>query len=330
MSGIRRLVQLSFVEPYLFSSMWSLSVDAFNTQNSFSAYSTQQTGAGLALGHPVFHRQLRLALRYSADRTTLGSTTTALFSNSAQGAQAQQRLPFRNQQLSGRTSALRLSLTWDSRDNRIFPTKGIYASVSTESADPYIGSERTFWRHRYFGRFYYPLIFGMVLRLNTEAGLVTSRKPSGVPLYERFFLGGILSVRGFPFQGLGPRADTPLTIDPNGGRTSQGVRLGGNAMLRMNLELEFPILNAVGIKGVIFTDAGNVWNLEKTICEANPNPTLDPSQKVCGFNKLRFSYGAGVRWFSPMGPLRFEWGFPIAPRSYDDKVRFEFTIGQFF
>ncbi|MDB4991342.1 MAG: outer membrane protein assembly factor YaeT precursor [Myxococcaceae bacterium] len=332
LSGIRQLIQSQFVEPYLLSTFWSLSVDVFHTSNSFQAYTTKQTGAGLALGHPVFGiRNLRMALRYSADRTTVGDTTTAFFSTGAQGRTQQQRSPLKNQQLSGRTSTFRLSLTWDSRDNRIFPTKGIYSSLTSEIADPVIGSQRTFQRHKAFARFYYPLPFGMVLRFNSEVGLVTSRKAVGVPLYERFFLGGILSVRGFPFQSLGPISDTPLSIDPNAiSNSGGGLRLGGNAMIRTNLELEFPILAAVGIKGVIFTDSGTVWNLERTICQAKQNLNLDPSQKVCGFNPLRYSYGFGLRWFSPMGPLRFEWGFPFAKRSYEDRYNFQFTIGQFF
>jgi outer membrane protein insertion porin family len=330
-SGIRQLIQAQYVEPYLLSTFWSLSIDAFRTSNSFQAYTTKQTGAGVALGHPVFHRNLRLALRYSADRTTVDDTTTAFFTSSAAGARTQQRSTLRNQQLSGRTSSLRLSLTWDSRDNRLFPTKGIYTSLSTEAADPYIGSQRTFWRHKFFSRFYYPLILGMVLRVNLEAGLVTSRSSRGVPLYDRFFLGGILSVRGFPFQSLGPYSDTAAVVDPNVvGSRRTAIRLGGNAMLRSNIEIEFPILTAVGIKGVVFTDSGTVWNLEKTLCQARPNPQLDSSQSPCGFNPPRFSYGFGVRWFSPMGPLRFEWGFPINKRAYEERYNFQFTIGQFF
>ncbi|MEY4511118.1 MAG: hypothetical protein RLZZ450_3240 [Pseudomonadota bacterium] len=334
-SAIRTLIQTQFIEPYLFSTFWSLSVDAFRTSNSFQAYTTKQTGAGVALGHPIFHRNLRLALRYSADRTTVGETTTAFLGAGGVGRTFQQQSPLSNQNVGGRTSTLRLSLTWDSRDNRLFPTKGIYASVSSEAADPIIGSEdtRTFWRNKYFGRVYYPLLFGMVLRINTEFGLVTSRK-TGVPLYERFFLGGILSVRGFPFQGLGSNANIPYTLDPNaiasGNTLHTGLRIGGNAMLRTNVEIEFPILQAVGIKGVVFTDSGTVWNLEDTYCQAPQNLNLDPTQKTCGFNPLRFSYGFGVRWFSPMGPLRFEWGFPINKRPFEERYNFQFTIGQFF
>jgi outer membrane protein insertion porin family len=327
-SGIRQLVQVQFVEPYFLSTLWSLSLDAARTSNAFQAYTTRSSSGGLAFGHPVFHRNLRLALRYSADYTEISATTGGFFSSSAQGAAFQQQTPLYHAQRGGFTSAGRLSLTWDSRDNRLFPTKGIYASVSTESADPVLGSERTWWRHRYFGRFYYPLLGGAVLRINTEAGLITSRKPEGVPLYERFFLGGILSVRGFPFNDLGPHGSIPFSTDPNAPTGS--LRLGGNAMLRLNTEIEFPIVTAVGIKGVVFTDAGNVWNLERQMCQLPSQPPGDDSRGTCGFNRLRASWGFGVRWFSPMGPLRFEWGFPINKREYDDRVRFEFTIGQFF
>jgi len=329
-SGIRQLAQIQFVEPYLMSTMWSLSVDGSRTKNSFSAYTTKQTGGGVALGHPIFDRNLRLALRYSVDYTEVGASTGGAIGGGnfgAPGANFQQPFKLAHAQRGGFTSAMRASLTYDSRDNRMFPTKGVFASLSSEFADPYLGSERTYIRHRYFGRFYYPLILGMVLRLNTEAGLITSRKDQGVPLYERFFQGGILSVRGFPFNALGPRGNIPLDIDPGG--ANSGFRLGGNAMLRMNLEVEFPIVQSVGIKGVVFTDAGNVWNLEKMWCQL-PSDEGDDTRKVCGFNRLRYSAGFGVRWFSPMGPLRFEWGFPIKPKAYDRSMRFDFTIGQFF
>jgi outer membrane protein insertion porin family len=330
-SGIRQLAQIQFVEPYLFSTLWSLSIDASRTKNSFAALTTKQTGGGIAFGHPVFDRNLRLSLRYSADFTEVGASTGGVFGApsafGAQGALFQQPTFIADVQRGGFTSALRLSLTYDSRDNRMFPTKGIYASLSSEAADPYLGSERTYWRNRYFGRLYYPLIWGAVLRINTEAGLITSRSQKGVPLYERFFLGGILSVRGFPYNRLGPLGYVPPEPNPGGFNTE--LRLGGNAMLRTNIEIEFPIVSSVGIKGVVFTDAGNVWNLEKKWCQI-PSFENDDTRQVCGFNKLRYSAGFGVRWFSPMGPLRFEWGFPFNPKPYDQEMRFDFTIGQFF
>ncbi len=330
-SGIRQLIQVQFIEPYFLSTLWSLSLDATRTSNAFQTFTQKATGGGIAFGHPIFDRNLRLALRYGAEYVDVSANTGGfLGAANAPGATIQQQSGLANRQLGGFTSSARLSLTWDSRDNRIFPTKGIFTSLSTEAADPYIGSERTYLRHRYFGRFYYPLFGGMVLRLNTEAGLITSRKPEGVPQYERFFLGGILSVRGFALQSLGPYNYIPFSNDPNG--TPVRYRLGGNVMLRSNLELEFPILAAVGIKGVVFTDAGNTFNLERRYCQGGSEPEGDPTRDPCTFNPLalRTSWGFGVRWFSPMGPLRFEWGFPFRRRSFEDEVRFEFTIGQFF
>jgi outer membrane protein insertion porin family len=337
LSGIRRLVQIQFVEPYLASSMWSLSLDGSYTTNSFSAYNTKQSGGGMAFGHPVLTRNLRLALRYSVDYTQVGAANGGGFFGiggvpTAAGATFQQQAPIHYAQRGGFTSAMRLSLTYDSRDNRMFPTKGIYTSFSSEAADPVLGSERVYMRQRYFGRFYHPLIWGMVLRINTEAGLITSRSKKGVPLYERFFLGGILSVRGFPYNDLGPSAGIAATLDP--GASPDRIRIGGNIMLRTNIEVEFPIVSSVGIKGVVFFDAGNVWNTDATYCQLPTYYPNDSSRQMCGYNQLRTSAGFGLRWFSPMGPLRFEWGFPFQPRlppyGNEQKMRFDFTIGQFF
>ena len=102
----------------------------------------------------------------------------------------------------------------------------------------------------------------------------------------------------------------------------------------MNLELEFPILDKVGIRGVVFFDAGNAWNTEDQFCRTTPAPQLDPLIQPCfsasSLGLLRTSAGVGIRWFSPLGPLRFEWGFPLYRLSYEQPYDFEFTIGNFF
>jgi outer membrane protein insertion porin family len=101
-----------------------------------------------------------------------------------------------------------------------------------------------------------------------------------------------------------------------------------------NLELEFSILEDVGIRGVIFTDAGNAWNLEGVYCQAGARPLYDELNPCFDFPNdllnLRTSWGFGLRWFSPLGPLRFEYGFPFAPLPFEETRRFEFTIGNFF
>ena len=87
------------------------------------------------------------------------------------------------------------------------------------------------------------------------------------------------------------------------------------------------------IRGVVFTDLGNAWNLESLYCSAAPaspfaetNPCFTPDRIFA----VRTSWGFGIRWFSPLGPLRFEWGFPFKPLPYEQGSVFEFTIGNFF
>ena len=84
----------------------------------------------------------------------------------------------------------------------------------------------------------------------------------------------------------------------------------------MNLELEFPIIDKVGIRGVVFFDAGNAWNTEDQFCKTTPAPQFSSrgparASTAAASRYLRGRPGFGIRWFSPLGPLRFEWGFPL-------------------
>jgi len=155
-----------------------------------------------------------------------------------------------------------------------------------------------------------------------------------VPIFARFFLGGIYDLRGFAFRSVGPRLPLTGSTDPNSLPISNGANIGGNLQYYQNLELEFPIVESVGLKGVLFTDAGNAWNLEQNYCRAAQG-VVDQETSPCfhgisSIKYLRTSYGFGFRWFSPLGPLRFEWGYPFKPLSYEEASQFEFTIGNFF
>jgi outer membrane protein insertion porin family len=123
------------------------------------------------------------------------------------------------------------------------------------------------------------------------------------------------------------------SLDENAAPVPNGAVIGGNLMYYQNLELEFPIIEAVQIRGVVFTDLGNSWNLETLYCKAapaSPNSATNPCFTPGSLFDVRSSWGFGIRWFSPLGPLRFEWGFPFKPLSYEQASVFEFTIGNFF
>lgn len=337
LSGIRQLAQLRFFEPYLFETDWSASAEVFKILQQRRDFDRDSTGASLTLGHPLdfISENLRVYATYRLEYIDIQPSTGGVFGRgSGLNYTLFSFLPLRNLFNSGRTSALRLAISWDTRNNRLFPTSGVYAMASTEISDKTIASDNDFIRHELNFRVYKPIWGPFVFKLQTQWGLVTSRDGKGVPIYERYFLGGITDVRGFGIQSLGPRIGIAGTFDDPTYQTvaARGEPFGGNMELYYNAEIEFPLIESVGIKGVLFQDGGNAWNLEKSLCGPAP-ATTDPSIQPCSkdISRLRTSWGFGIRWFSPLGPLRFEWGFPFNPRRpYEDTYEFQFNVGNSF
>ncbi len=334
-SGLRQLVNLRFFEPYFLDSRFSASIDLFDQLRIFNDFSQSSRGGSLTFGYPLVSPELTASMTYTGELDEVSTQTQSTFLGTSSAVSVFTRLPLANLFSDGFTSSLRPALTYDTRDNRLFPTAGLYLRGSTEVASSTLASDNEFIRHRFVGRFYYPLTTGLVLKLNTEGGHVTSPSEEGVPIFARFFLGGILDVRGYRFRTIGPRIPLTANTDPNSAPIRNGANIGGNLMYFQNLELEFPILDKVGIRGVLFTDAGNAWNLEDVYCESTKGNVRFEEVSPC-FNgldslaNLRTSWGFGIRWFSPLGPLRFEWGFPFDPLPYEETSVFEFTIGNFF
>lgn len=335
LSRIRQLVNINFFEPYFLDSQFNFSIDLYDQLRVFTDFSQRNRGGAVTWGYPLIAPELTASVTYTLEENQVSTDrTTTLLGGTSNPVSIFTRLPLANLFNDGLTSSIRPALTYDSRDNRLFPTSGIYLRGSTELALTEFGSGNEFWRNRLTGRFYYPLGGNVVIKLNSETGLVTSPSEDGVPIFARWFLGGILDVRGFRFRSLGPRVALQEATDPNSSPIINGARIGGNLMYYQNLELEFPIVESVGIRGVVFTDAGNAWNLEGVYCRTSEsiqyrsiNPCFEFPNDL--FN-LRTSWGFGFRWFSPLGPLRFEWGFPFSPLPYEEASEFQFTIGNFF
>jgi outer membrane protein insertion porin family len=334
-SGLRQLIDLRLFEPYFLDSRFSAAADAYDQLRVYPDFAQRTRGGALTFGYPLTQPPyLQASITYTGELDQVSTTNTTTLFGTASAVSIFQRLPLRNLFTDGFTSSFRPAVTYDTRDNRLFPTSGIYLQGSAELASPVFGSENQFLRWRATGRFYYPLGEGFVLKLNTETGLVTSPRSEGVPIFARFFLGGILDVRGFRLRTIGPRLPLSQSLDPNAPPIDNGAPIGGNLSYYQNLELEFSILEKVGIRGVVFTDAGNAWNLEDVYCNAVQGATYgvtDPCfHGASSLAKLRTSWGFGIRWFSPLGPLRFEWGFPFQPLPFEESNVFEFTIGNFF
>ncbi|HKY38277.1 MAG TPA: outer membrane protein assembly factor BamA [Polyangiaceae bacterium] len=334
LSSLRRMVNIHFFEPYFLDSRFNASIDLYNQQRYYNDFAQSSIGGGLTFGYPLIEPELNASIAYTAEVDEVSTDSPPPLLGTSNSVSVFQRLPLSNLFNDGFTSSIRPGLTYDTRDNRLFPSSGIYLSASTEFAGSYLGSENQFIRHRFTGRFYYPLFWGFVAKLNTELGHVTSPSSEGVPIFARFFLGGIYDLRGFEFRSVGPRLPLTRSTDINSLPIPNGANIGGNLQYIQNLEIEFPIVESVGLKGVIFTDAGNAWNLEQNYCEAAAGIRFEATspcfEGLDSLARLRTSWGFGFRWFSPLGPLRFEWGYPFSPLPYEEPYQFEFTIGNFF
>ena len=332
-SGLKQLIDFRFVEPYLFDTPFSGSISLYDRLNLYDQFSQNSLGGSLTIGYPIIQPDLKAALTYTLQNDEISSSTTSTLFGTASAVSVFRKLPLANLFNDGVTSSLRPSITLDTRNNELFPTEGIYLNLSAELAANFLGSENQFLRYRGNFRAYYPITSNIIFRYNNEFGAVTSPDATGVPIYARFFLGGIFDLRGYRLRTVGPRLPLRQSLDENSAPVANGANIGGNLMYYQNVEIEFPIIEAVQIRGVVFTDLGNAWNLESLYCDAapaSPYGVTDPCFSPEDIFKVRTSWGFGIRWISPLGPLRFEWGFPFSSLPYEEGSVFEFTIGNAF
>ncbi|HEY5943859.1 MAG TPA: outer membrane protein assembly factor BamA [Kofleriaceae bacterium] len=334
LSSLRQLFLLRFVEPYFLDTQWTFAFDLYNQSRGFGSFYRNASGGTLTWGYPLSY-EARAFLTYKLEDvsiTTGSGGIASLGAVSAPIASTQVANLFRG----GVTSSVRASLSWDSRNNRLFPTAGWYHSIFAEYASQYTGSENKFVRWGGFARHYRPLWGPFVLKINAELGVTTSTDPLGVPISERYLVGGIYNIRGYAPLSLGPKLRTQNPGDV--GQNLSSLPLGGNMQIIWNSEVEFPLFKKVGISGVLFYDMGNAYNLEDRYCSGLQrknsqvsikfDPCFRASESLT--TGLRKSVGFGFRWISPIGPLRFEWGIPLDAQSNEDPLVFEFTIGNFF
>jgi outer membrane protein insertion porin family len=332
-SSLRQLFTVRYLDPYFLDTRLTFAFSLYNQLLFYPSFNRTARGGDLTWGYLLgdFTRVFATyKLEYvNVSQNTLGQVPTGFGPSVPVTAGTVANL-FR----SGITSSVRLSMNYDTRDDRMFPKHGMFHSLSIEAADPLIASQSVYTRLSGFARFYQPIWGPFIFRVNAEFGLVTSRDPQGVPVYERYFVGGINTIRGFQLFSLGPKVNVLSSQEPSAFLSQ--FNIGGNMQLILNTEIEFPIFAAVQIKGVVFFDAGNAYNTEKSkycpsvLAASNIPDVFNPCQTFPTFTNLRYSVGFGFRWVSPIGPLRFEWGIPLNKQQGEDPIVFEFTIGNFF
>jgi outer membrane protein insertion porin family len=216
-----------------------------------------------------------------------------------------------------RIGILTANLVQDRRNNPANPSHGIYNTIDIGVATKALGSQRSFGRVLARNATYYKLTKSLILARQTQFGVIApfSMAPGtsaaeSVPLPERFFGGGADSLRAFPYNEAGPR-DTGASLVP-GGPSSQptGFPLGGNALLFNNVELRFPFLGE-NIQGVFFHDMGNVFRSVGDISFAFHQ------RNDQDFDYMVHDVGFGVRYRTPVGPIRLDLAYSINPPKFE-------------
>ncbi len=283
--GSTQRFSLSFFEPYFRDTKFSLGVDIYNWSYDYTDYTKDSTGGALRFAYPLTDN-LKFFCGARADYTDMSdiSDNTSVI--------IQDSLDIKS------TRSINAGLSYDSRNRYFNPSRGWQSNIGVENAGGFLGGDAAFIKFQGTVGYYHAIWRDIIGHCKLGAGYVVDGPGGKLPVYDRFFLGGLDSIRGFKYGDVSPR-------DPE-----TDERVGGEYMGYMQNEIIFPVIKNMGLNGVAFYDLGNVWSKDN----------LD-------IGDLRMSVGGGVRWLSPMGPLRVEYGYNVAKEPGDDKSNWEFRMG---
>ncbi len=216
------------------------------------------------------------------------------------------------------TSSITLGLSRDSRDEPWNTSKGSYNSLSFEFAGRFLDGDVAYNKIRLTSAWYFPVFWNTVFLVKGSWGYLEERSGGKLPVYQKFRIGGLSTVRGFEAGDISPR-------DPD-----NGDRIGGERMMYYNLEYRFPILKEQGITGLVFFDCGNVFSTSARVNSPNDYNGNREGSEHYTFSGIRKSAGCGIRWYSPMGPLRLEYGKNLDPLDWEKSGKWEFSMGNQF
>jgi outer membrane protein insertion porin family len=279
-------------DPYFLGEDVSASLNVFKTQSNLQAvnqYKENNYGVGLGFGIPITDN-LTYGVNYQFSNTNIS------------GVPAGSSAVLLSEVGHHTTSELSNSLTWDTRDSLTNPTSGSMVSGSIGAAG--LGGQNRFLTSSAEAHTYYGFGDGFVLNPGAQVLYIRGYSGSTVPIYRRFSLGGIGTVRGFDTSGITIR--DPVTNDILGGNKA--------AMANLNLFFPLPYMRTSGLRGLVFADAGDVADFGQTLSFAN----------------TRVATGLGIEWLSPIGPIGLSWGFVLRDRPGDLRKKFEFAIGTTF
>lgn len=306
-SRVNTVYSLSFTDPYFTPDGISRGFDVYrrdvdtDTSNTdqLGSYKSSSYGVGVRFGLPLTERDF-LSAGITADFTQieLNNRSPIQYINFCGDVNA-----------TCNSNSIQLSAGWtfDSRDNILFPNRGVLQRLTAEVAVP--GLDLQYYKINYQHAWYKDLTNSFTLMLNGELGYADTYGGKKYPFFKNYFLGGVNSLRGFQNGSLGPR-----DIDPTSG---QEFSVGGTKRILGNVELFMPvpfIKDTKQFRLSAFVDGGSVYADSESI----------------NADALRFSAGVGVTWVSPFGPLKLIFAQPLNEKEGDDTQVLQFQLGQQF
>jgi outer membrane protein insertion porin family len=284
LSAVRANYNLKLTDPWFMDWPVSASISLYNEEFEFPDYDKEATGGTIGLGKEL-SEYVRGNITYKLENVEIFDVDEE--ASSIIIDQEGERL----------TSSISPSIWRDSRDNHLDPTSGSKNGLYTTFAG--LGGDNYFIKTLYDSLWFFPFKWGTTFSLRGRIGYAEGIAGKDLPLYERFYVGGIDTVRGLGFGEGGPRDD-------------KGEKIGGKKELIFNFEWIFPIEKNLRLKGVIFFDAGKSAD--------NYSDVVD----------LRTTTGFGMRWMSPFGPIRLEWGYNLNKKDDESSSKIEFALGGLF
>lgn len=292
----RSLGSITFRNPYLNDSLTSLQIDGYRSMTNYLSYFEERTGGNVTLGRWL-SEYVTGSVSIFAEQITYKNPQFGICTPGAE------LVPIVCQQLGTQSSTgFRFAMFRDTRDYYLDPRSGWRIGGGFDIGTPYMGGTNNFIKYHVDVIKVTPLPFDMRVSLRARYGEVQALGgTTRIPLSERFFVGGINTMRGFAFGRAGPVVST--TRAP----------FGAAKQLIFNAELIFTISSEAKLNGVIFFDYGKGFGEEESL-------SLD----------LRPAAGLEGRWISPFGPLRVAYGINLDARTGERAGVFEFTIGTLF
>ncbi|MDD5757558.1 MAG: outer membrane protein assembly factor BamA [Desulfobulbaceae bacterium] len=288
-SGSSNQYNFNFTEPHLADSELLFGFDVFQWMREYDDFTKDSQGFGLRFGYPIW-RDWKMSTGYSYEDSTLSD----IKENASQIILASKDINI--------TSAVGLGFSLDTRDKLTDPSTGYLYTINTKYAGGPLGGDAEYTKYEGSASWFFKVPLDSTFHYKLAAGYAVANTEGKLPIYEKFYLGGMNTIRGFDSSGITPR-------DPD---TSE--RIGGDKMWYSNVEWIFPLVKDAGLKGLLFFDCGNVYA---------ENADWD-------FGEIKKSVGTGFRWLSPMGPLRLEWGYNLNPTEAEKQSKWDFSLGGSF